>query len=558
MKNIHVRLLRVSILFLVIFALLVSCTRNGTKQPDVPDVDVIFDIGAHIIDEEPMAIRWGVFQPKPHQQQVDPATSRIAQELNSRFNVIMDSPVLTPNTNMAGFMTALRRTGNLPDIYCPRMVFMSADSMIESGMIRAIPWEMIKRHAPNYAAMLEEGNMDGRFESDTEISSYMLPNLERSDGMLEHFSVYRLDWLEQIGIAPHGNVTNIGGNMYFTDAAFDIYEFKNIMQGFTGLFDRFGHKSYGLGLRGGDHMHGAIPLAGMWGYNFYNVNENGQAVVSFASEGFRSYLMFLEELLGMGVIYQTNGFPVFDFISGTIGWTSFDINTIMQLNNNFIDQFFSNNPNGKLLIAPPEIGPSGIQGANGNVYGQNGIGFFNGGTQYVINANVSDEKLARILEIYDAITFDPKMYIMVHYGFENENFRWTGQPHDSGIELIEENPESTGLFVTHTLDGAAGKRIFGFPSEAEPLYRFATSRQAQTMIHRPYKVDHIFVASPEFSGLNARYPLDGLMHASIEYSTAIILGEKSVAGTWDSFINDLIMLGLDEWNGYFNLLPDRN
>jgi hypothetical protein len=67
----------------------------------------------------------------------------------------------------------------------------------------------------------------------------------------------------------------------------------------------------------------------------------------------------------------------------------------------------------KYLITPPEIGPYGNQGA----YAGFAPCYEITERTYYISREVSDEKLAKILEIFEAVSYDPEFYLISKYGF---------------------------------------------------------------------------------------------------------------------------------------------
>jgi hypothetical protein len=314
---------------------------------------------------------------------------------------------------------------------------------------------MIERHAPRYAAFLNSieyppetfyGRPDGEI--------HVLHGFQRAGEMLDTFSVYRLDWLEEIGVTPKGNVFQLTENIFFSDAAFTMDEFISIMAGFT----RPGRRHGLVFSIGWEISIGFEPLRGMFGLNNTNILENGSAVYAAASEAFHSYLSFMENLRDKGLIQYT-GYSFND----DVGWTSikYDGSSVRHGHISYLPIYEGS----KYLLTPPEIGPGGRQGVGYD--GQPGA--LKVIANYLIRADVSDAKLAKILEIFDAVSFDPELYVLTRYGFEGEDFTWRGEPYNSYAEQNPESVEYYGLFNTKTVDGFAGKHIYNYPS-AE-LYR---------------------------------------------------------------------------------------
>jgi hypothetical protein len=208
-------------------------------------------------------------------------------------------------------------------------------------------------------------------------------------------------------------------------------------------------------------------------------------------------------------------------------------------------------PNAKLLLTPPEIGPNGQQGipaayepspVKGTDYG------------YYIGAHVSDEKLARILTMYEALSFDPELYVLSYYGIEGEDYTWAGEPYQSGINILanHKTDNGPGIYVSHVFDGNAGKFIYDFPYPA--LYEYASGEQAKALYKYPYKADPYGAYAGELGSVEAKFPKKNMDEAAQKYYIDILSGEKDLDSTWDEYIAELNEYGLYVWNAYYEQL----
>ena len=524
--------------FLVLTIILSSCSiinnignRTDNRNTGRFPADSYFD--------GPMAIKWDVFNAS-HGAQYLPAAGKIAGELNDRFNVEMDSVVVR----------GLQNTHTeQPDIFRINLHNKQIENeIIESGAVRAVPWDMIERHAPRYAALIGQNRLLREQYTVVGNETYVLFGLEKIPDMLRTFSVYRYDWLERYGIEPHGNVTQISEYMYFTDDAFTEDEFISIMVKFSGHESRgrIGLATYALVSDGVD------PLMGMFGLNRDNIYESGEAVFYGASGNFHSFLVFIESLINMGVMSTKMDYAS-DALITSVGWWTMDILNITHLIRTLDYAANSGDPNFeemKVLLAPPEIGYDG-QGVHSPVANQ-----IIPTEKYMISASVSDDKLEKILEIFDAISFDPELYVLTKYGIEGEDFAWTGEPYNSYIEIFDYRDISRRrIFHINTIDGVAGKYIYEFFSEE--LYRFATSPEARAMNIPPYKSDPYGLYAPEMNALFVKYgtPLHELAAA---YYYEIASGNKTVSDSWDDYMASLNAHGLAEYTELIGNFPVTN
>ncbi|MCL2707593.1 MAG: hypothetical protein FWF03_00600 [Defluviitaleaceae bacterium] len=545
-----------ALIMIIAFALQAAC-RGETRPPDFFDPQDISvsgdsdsagadadhvdgDIAALPIEAvSGVPITWGFFDANGPGVILYPDNGKIAKELSERFDVILRTERNV--SDFEKFQRKLMAEKKLPDIFHTNI--LSADELIESGGVRKIPWDMVARYAPNYFALLESNERLFEYFRTNDSAQYMLPGLERTIDILSVWSIYRLDWLEKIGVWPNGSVTQISDRVSFTDAAFDYAEFVNIMQSFAAYppFRGFTTRNYG------NDWYNLTTLFGMWGLNRDNVFENGSAVLTFASDGFRSALEFISLMNRTETIYFGTDWSM-SYWGGATGWWNFNVFDMLR-EDGYIASYFYSNPDAKLLIAPPERGPENKQGAHG-YYRPNEL---NVTRVFYVSSEVSDEKLAKILEIFEALSCDPETYVIANHGFEGVDYEWEDVPYDSGILRLPTSTEIVGIFTTATLDERAGRRRYQIPSQA--FYDFATSGFARSLMLTPYKSDPGGDYAEAYYKVENRYPASGLAGRASEYYRAVISGEKDLIDTWDEYIKELKAYGLDEWTEYLNALP---
>ena len=513
---------------------------------------------------ESMSIKWKYFDYYDYNGEGEapilPSDGKIAKKLNEAFGVAMEQQIVKNELNYGFYQKQHMEENRLPDIFTPYQDIDGGefyDIAIEAGGVRTIPWSMIERYAPRYAAFVGNNEAIKNHRSKNNSETYVLMGLEKTPEMLRTLSVYRLDWLEGMGISPPGEIIEIADNIYFTDKAFTLDEFVSFTENCASI-----ENSEGLYIGLAAYTLLALidetdtnTLMGMFGANWTNIMENGEAVLSAGSVSFQSYLIFIESLLSIGAM---SGEMLYagDYPVDCVGWWPSDIYSIptIKLYLEYINGSSSNWGDRtasamKLLLAPPEIGTTGRQGVDSMDLNALKITEY-----YMIRADVSDEKLAKILEIFDAVSFDPETYMLVNYGLEGEDYEWEGEPFDSPI-IKKETDTQTGVFSVKTIDGNAGKHVNDL--ESEELYRFVTSPEARAMNMPPFKSDPYNEYSAELASLESKYPNNPYKLAR-EYYMEIATGKKKVADSWDEYIESLELNGLAEFTGLINKYPKTN
>jgi len=471
-----------------------------------------------------------------------------------------------------------------------------------SGLTRTIPDEMIRRYAPNYALLLDIN--DGWVISRSADGEQMALNtFDAYHNDLDLFSVYRLDWLQDslFPMPGSGNLTQLAEGVYFSSESYTFHEFTVIMDIFTHnrpnpgsappyhfneQFEAMGRdRAWGMEVNlNADLFQAVAPILGMYGVNTGIMEENGAAVPFFASLAYRDALLFLEELAANESIFNYGGSGQHElFTCGffRIGWAAVRTRDLFDV----IGEARQNNPNGMFLITPPEHGPLGNRGVG---LSQGSSPFNANGTAWVIDADVDDDMLSRILNIFDALSFDPEFIALTAYGFNNmspfyrtadsndydrvlfnnipvtENervgmsrFIWNGDPFDSTITI--RRPLNImmreGVFFTGIVDGINWEQRFlgGF----DAVNRFAQSDAGMRLNLLPSREDVRNVFAVQRTSLDEQYRhiLLGEQGLVTQYIVDVLIGDICVVSTWDGYIASLNAHGLQEYIALFSQFP---
>jgi hypothetical protein len=489
-----------------------------------------------------------------------PVKNPVAQYLNSKYYIVLEGTSLPANIYNADI---------LPDFFYTD----HPSVMYERGMTRAIPRDMIESYAPGYAELLYKNPVGWQLNKKDNNEYFGLCLYDDYYDRLNTYSIYRLDWLEKLGIQPNGSLTEIEDRVFFTDTAFNMEEYKSIMQRFTrdnSFLKETVYKSNRIPAfsisnleEAWDNTYGmeitmqhisffdSLSIMGMWGVNNTIMKDADVTVPFYASKQYREFLIYLADLSSQDV-FELNFFmnqKVCSMYNLTGMW-----------NDNIYSLFFNykfildNIPEACLLITPPETSSLDKSGAgaakSSHPYGVGGA--------WVAGANVSDEKLARILELFDGISCDPETYITVTYGFEGDNYIWSDKPYDSRIiELNVTIPINEGVrvFSTNIQDERVAKPDYW--TGRNVLTEYAGSAAARNKLLWPHKEDLLGVYAGEKALLDEIFD-ESLNKIIFKYFESVVRkwDKNDVTSTWDEYIYELNQNGLQEYIELYKKYPD--
>ena len=250
----------------------------------------------------------------------------------------------------------------------------------------------------------------------------------------------RLDWIEKLGIpfdesllidyTPSGKDPQFDGRYQFYDAQITIDELEAIMYAFrdgdpdgNGKNDTVAH-AVTAAHRGIRPISGAFGVDG-WVY-WWTYFDEGETKLGATSDRWKEGLRTLSKWYRDKLIPQQ--LPDFGYNDawaligeGRSGiWTDgvgFGNETRPPMN------ILMRDPEANVVVVPGFTGPDGFAGAPWDYP----LWVVSGG--YGVREDVSDEKLAKILEIADWTNWTREGFILVHYGIEGQHFEWAGEPY---------------------------------------------------------------------------------------------------------------------------------
>jgi hypothetical protein len=536
--------------------------------------------------------------------------------LGNHFDVVLRGAFVTEE---------MIANGNVPDIFLANPRKTRA-----TGLTRTIPEDMIRRYAPNYAALLDVHN--GWEVSRAENGEQLALNtfdFYHNDASL--FSLYRLEWIERFNFPfPGGNPPiKIAENVYFTPDMYTTSEFMQLMRLFSfeepnpqrrpgylpfpSLNEQVrqaAERTWSMAIGFVDHrLDSFVPFLGMFGVNMSIMDEDGVAMPFYASRAYRDAMAFLAEIAENDLyIHPSWNLPDINILDIFVcryirlGWVPAEIRDVYWV----VNEAQHRDPDRKILITPA-ISSSQNEGP-----------FNPGGEAWVISAGVNDFTLSRILNMFDAMSFDPEIHAIVTYGFYEQSpyydeeaskdfmrsvpsdtqtgnlavmgksrFVWEGEPFNSPVtfrrglffNLLE------GAFFTGIIDeNVWPRRFFGGFDEIE---RFARSEEGRSLNLLPHRVDTNNEFTAQWVSLDAMYAHDLYRNYTvrielgfgpgleIETGTGYIkhfllniftsnspeqvqrMGPYNFTRSWDEYMQELNNLGLQEYIDLFSQFPQR-
>ncbi|MBO1910450.1 hypothetical protein J4G37_37400, partial [Microvirga sp. 3-52] len=258
--------------------------------------------------------------------------------------------------------------------------------------------------------------------------------------------------------------------MYFTDGAYTLEEVEKILHAFTyddpdgnGKDDTYGMLPYNNQLHWMNTLMGAHGVAAG-----YNLMENDKLISAEISEKYKDGLKLLAKWQDMGVVDPE--------------WTTIDVETSWEKYKQGKTGYFTaqrsyiameewtktrapqnliaSNPDAKILVTAPEIGPNGQQGQGAWMP----VTLL--GDAFHISSKVTDEELARILQVFDYINHDEDSRWTI-YGEVGTHSEWQGTPEESSLIVKDEFPFEEGNmgFNAYNFRTYPGERLKWLTSE---------------------------------------------------------------------------------------------
>lgn len=353
----------------------------------------------------------------------------LQKEIEEKFNVkIKNIKADIFNKEQINLMI---NSGEMPDA---SFMYQTPIDLWDKGVTRAIPKSFIEKYSPNYKKLLDRYPIGWQLNKVPGKEDEYLAINGINIGLDENgwFSYYRLDWLENAGIKPKGELKQVDdeGHVFFCETPFTLEEQDQIFDAFLNMnTDAKNPKYPASGNKDTTNYSWETILNSFGVKTWMNLEEGGKYIQYYQSSKWKEALKVLNNYYKKGYIDQewtsqdiTKHWEKLN--SGMVGWWP---NFSGYVNPQYQDRppfgLLAKVPDAKILLVPPEIGSDGKQyfcSSNHNPHAYSYPNF--------IGHRVDDEKLARILQIFDYVCFDKEAQVRFQFGIEGEHFTWQGEP----------------------------------------------------------------------------------------------------------------------------------
>jgi hypothetical protein len=168
-----------------------------------------------------------------------------------------------------------------------------------------------------------------------------------------------------------------------------------------------------------------------------------------------------------------------------------------------------------------------------------------------IGRNVTDEKLEKILEIFDALSFNREYWMMTRFGAHGQDWHWEGEPYQSKALRNTEDPNTFinwNWFSTPVYAVMDRDVLYGGVNAAVD---FGKSERGRTLSHFPYAEDIFHRHAERRLEIDDPYLLP-LAAAADAFLGDILSGIRAADDAeWHRYLGELESLGLDRYAEYY-------
>jgi len=362
--------------------------------------------------------------------------------LEKKFNVKLTfSP--TPWYNEPDKFKAMLAAGALPDCGWTCLTLKAPD-LYNQGAIRSIPVSMAQKYAPNYMKKMADRPLMKAWQSlnANEFYAFYQVGAVRAPGGA-YSTALRLDWMENLGIKPKGNVQllvpadqagtmkdgvtdkdkSANARVFVTDYQYTYDELVSVLDAFVnkdpdrdGKADTYGLSDAILEWMDGYWSFHIFPVDGM---NFRWVREpDGSAAPQIYSKVYKTFLEMHKALADRGLMtpdYVTAEYDkcwgwwsdgkagALGIVDGYIGASSIPPLSIVY-----------NNPDAKVLLIGPTKGRTSMAA---DFMGGSDIG------EFFFNKKLTDAKFIKCLQMFDWMYASDEGSVFTDLGVKDVNYK---------------------------------------------------------------------------------------------------------------------------------------
>ena len=464
----------------------------------------------------------------------------VQKMLEDKFNVkLANTKIDVNNDEQVNLMLA---AGDMADA---GFMYEEPIDMYDNALIRTIPVSFMEKYAPDYVDMLNQYPIGWKLHvsPDAEDEYMALTGLSLSLENLTVVSIYRYDWLQALDVVPDvGEIKQLDeeGRVFFAPESPTFEELDAILHAFVqGDPDGDGqNNTIGFGGWGEAEKWCWTVVEGMFGFNDgYSIMTDGQLYEWNISPEYKAYLKQMASWYADGVLdpefVTLNKNKWWEKISSNIiGWWASPFGYIDDEASSFQTRppmsLLNNSPDSTILVTAPEFGPTGERGSRQ----WSPVSALN--YKFFVGAEVDDEELARILMMFDWMSYDQEGVVLTRWGVAGETFDWAGEAYNSK-PLFKEGYGVGGKdgfqYYNHAIYNEA-YTPYQYGSWAGQILPFMQNEGREIKI-LPYKYDYF--GETAIKDVEKQYG-ESMDTIRDEFFFAAITGEIDIDAEWDNYV----------------------
>jgi len=494
------------------------------------------------------------------------ANKLVQLTLEEMFNITLTfSPC--PYYNQPNEFNLIVTAGALPDCGFTELT-VKAPEMSTKGVIRDILKADVERLMPNYTAVLANRPLMAAWQTKSEEAYFGIYVIQSINWDCGFNTTVRLDWMENLGIEPKGNVTRVipdssvltdytaaedndaDARLFITDYQYEYSEFVDLLDEFVhsdpdgnGADDTYGLSTDILQFMDGYYSFHIFPVAGM---GFRWVQEaDGSAAPQIYSVVYKEFLEMHKALADEGLLIPQ--YWLAEYSDVWQYWAAGMTGAVAQVTGYTGGSgtppysVLYANTDAKALMIPPNQGAYIL---NSGFMGGTDIGYL------FVNAACTDAEYERILAMYDYMYFSAEGREFCKYGIEGQNF----SKDDSSGTTVYTMLDQTGLAPEEAV--AQDSYCVGFYYwDLAPYSTTSRGGILSQYCHDNWPVSsgyYVFygpgsadaLAACEFSAVDYATAIDPLYR---EYVIAVCEGTSDADTAYEQFMSAMNGMGYQEY-----------
>jgi hypothetical protein len=501
-------------------------------------------------------------------------------ELEEMFNVDLKLWNILIHSGQMEQVEMMLAAGDVPDF---GFYYKDGLYMYDNKLSRTVPEKFIRQYMPSLAKLYDENpliwefnKVEGR-EGEYYGLNMVLDTYIRSDNV----PLWNLDWLENLGyvldelepcVYPNeGFHAKFNGSLYFSNTIFTVDEVTEIFRAFT-EDDPDGNGVDDTAAYPESNTWYERTIYGMFGIDknnnvFYLDELTGNVVPYYAHSYYRDYLVWLSQMLEKGYVKTLPGLDAaVDELASALSTGKFGFFNmrISRINTNYgndvgtwppLTILENIDPQARFVITP-------YMGENGGLipYGYTPA---QSNRAFIFGADVSDKKMARILQLYEYSCFGED-WMRYRFGIEGVHYKWSGEPYKSAMIFtpLDKIPKKyagsvdMGQFGNTNFHIATGAVMNYEPTFLQWMEYYHSRYTYDEILLRPYKLyDYSTMPIEVYEEFQKLYQETGSQIFAVrnDFTNRVMKGGvANINAEWSQYLEQLYSAGLEDWIEIWN------